>query len=76
MDWVLRQLVFRARRRGLAGEPLWLAVAGAAWLVRRARAEKGTVLWSGRVSAGERLVIDVADRRSPAPAAGSGAAGE
>ena len=37
MDRLLRVLVTRAMRRGFAGEPIWLAVAAAAWLVRRGR---------------------------------------
>jgi len=61
VDWLLGRLVSLARRRGRAGEPLWLAVAGAAWLVRRARSDRGTVLWSGRLAAGERLVLDMTE---------------
>jgi len=68
VDRLLRSLVSRAARRGLAGEPLWLAVAGAAWLVRRGRTRREAPAWSGRLMPGERLVIAVSDPRAPAPA--------
>jgi hypothetical protein len=72
MDRLLRTLVSRAARRGLAGEPVWLAVAAAAWLVRRARSQRDEVVWSGRVEPGERIVIAVGDpgAAQPAPAGG------
>jgi hypothetical protein len=57
MDRLLSRLVRRALRRGLAGEPVWLAVGVAAWLVRRARNRGPDVVWSGRLEPGERLVI-------------------
>ena len=41
MDRLLRILVTRAMRRGRGGEPIWLAVAGAAWLVRRGLKSRG-----------------------------------
>jgi hypothetical protein len=70
MDRVLRVLVTRAVRRGRAGEPIWLAVAAAAWLVRRTLKNRGQVAWSGRVEPGQRLVIAVGDRSVPAPLTG------
>ncbi|MDE3085190.1 MAG: hypothetical protein KGJ77_00360 [Acidobacteriota bacterium] len=57
MDRLLRSLVSRGLRRGFAGEPWWLALAVAAWLVRRARQRGPEVVWSGRIAAGERLVV-------------------
>jgi len=72
VDRLLRTLVTRAWRRGVAGEPLWLAVAGAAWLVRRGRTRRDAPAWSGRLSPGERLVIAVSDRRTPGPVASPG----
>jgi len=72
MDRVLRLLVSRAARRGLAGEPVWLAVAAAAWLVRRTRARGAPVVWRGKVGPGERLEIVTIDPRAPG-AADSGA---
>ena len=65
MDRHLAQLVSRAMRRGFAGEPVWLAVAVAAWLVRRARNRPAPVVWKGKVSPGERLVIATVDPRAP-----------
>ena len=70
MDRLLRVLVTRAVRRGRAGEPIWLAVAGAAWLVRRTLKSRDKVAWSGRVQPGQRLVIAVGDRATPAPSTG------
>ena len=67
MDWLLRNLVSRALRRGRAGERIWLAVALAAWLVRRARNAKPEVVWEGRVDPGQRLVVTTVD-----PGAGGG----
>jgi hypothetical protein len=70
MDRLLRMLVTRAVRRGRAGEPIWLAVAGAAWLVRRGLKSRDQVAWSGRVEPGQRLVIAVGDRSTPVPSTG------
>jgi hypothetical protein len=70
VDRVLRVLVTRAMRRGRGGEPIWLAVAAAAWLVRRTLKTRGQVAWSGRVEPGQRLVIAVGDRSAPAPLTG------
>lgn len=47
---------------------MWLAVAAAVWLVQRSR-RRDPVVWRGRLSAGERLVITGSDRRHPGPAA-------
>ncbi|HUC36275.1 MAG TPA: hypothetical protein VMR97_04045 [Acidimicrobiales bacterium] len=58
MDRLLGTLVTRAFRRGLRGEPLWLAVAAGAWLVRRARQQPAQPVWSGRIGPGDRLVIE------------------
>jgi len=72
VDRLLRMLVSRAMRRGRAGEPIWLAVAGAAWLVRRSLKSRDQVAWSGRVHPGERLVISVGDAVTPAPSSAGG----
>ena len=72
MDRILRVLVTRAMQRGRAGEPIWLAVAGAAWLVRRSLKNRDPVAWSGRVHPGERLVISVGDAATPAPSSSGG----
>ena len=69
MDRLLDRLVSRGLRRGVAGEPLWLALGVAAWLVRRSRRRGPDVVWSGKVSAGERLVITA---RDPGAAAADG----
>jgi hypothetical protein len=72
MDRLLRVLVSRAVKRGRAGEPVWLAVAAAAWLVRRGLKSRGEVAWSGRVEPGQRLVIAVGDSATAAPSTTGG----
>jgi hypothetical protein len=67
MDRLLRSLATRALRRGMAGEPIWLAVAIGVWLVRRARRAGPEVIWEGRVEPGQRLVVTTSD-----PASGKG----
>jgi hypothetical protein len=57
-------------RRGLAGEPIWLAVGIGIWMVRRARNAGPEVIWKGRVQPGQRLTVITTD-----PAA-SGRSGE
>lgn len=57
MDRLLRTLVTRGLRRGLGGEPAWLVLGAVAWLVRRSRKHRDEVLWSGRVQAGEGLLV-------------------
>jgi hypothetical protein len=64
VDRLLRLLGSRAWRRGVAGEPVWLAVAGALWLVRRGRRANDEVVWSGRVGPGQRVVVAVTDPRA------------
>jgi hypothetical protein len=61
-------------KRGLAGEPIWLAVAVGAWLVRRARKAGPDVVWEGRVSPGQRLIVTTSEAGSP-PSAGGSATG-
>jgi hypothetical protein len=73
MDRLLKRLVTRAMRRGLAGEPVWLVVGVVAWLVRRARARGPAVVWSGRLEPGERLLLSSRGpdaEPGPAPAEG------
>jgi hypothetical protein len=65
VDRVLRLLGSRAARRGWAGEPVWLAVAVAAWLVRRARVRGSPVVWKGKLGPGEGVVITTLDPRAP-----------
>jgi hypothetical protein len=69
VDRLLGSLVSRSLRRGLGGEPIWLAVALCAWLVRRARRPQSDVVWHGRVEPGQRLVVTTIDpaRGGPAP---------
>jgi hypothetical protein len=67
VDRLLRTLVTRALRRGVAGEPIWLAVAVGAWLIRRGRNAGPEVIWKGRVSPGQRLTVTTTD---PAPPGG------
>jgi len=71
VDRLLEALVRRAARRGRGGEPLWLAVAAAAWMVRRTLKSRDKPAWSGRLHPGESVVIAVGDpRRSGAAATG------
>jgi hypothetical protein len=70
VDRILGFLVTRAMRRGRGGEPIWLAVAAAAWMVRRTLKSRAGVAWSGRIEPGQRLVIAVGDRTTPAPSTG------
>jgi len=61
VDRILRTFVSRSLRRGMAGEPIWLAVALGFWLVRRVRNAGPEVIWEGRVSPGQRLVVTTKD---------------
>lgn len=68
MDRLLSFVVTRGFRRGFAGEPAWLVLGLAAWLVRRARRRGPEVVWSGRLQAGERLVLTSwVPQEGPAP---------
>jgi len=67
VDRLLSSVITRAFRRGFAGEPVWLAAGAALWLVRRARRRPDAVVWSGRVSPGDHLVITT---RGPGDAPG------
>ena len=57
MERLLRSLTSKGLRRGLAGEPVWLAVGLASWLVRRARRRPPEVVWRGRIRPGERILV-------------------
>jgi hypothetical protein len=73
MDRLLGTLSSRALRRGLRGEPLWLAVGVGVWMWRRARRGTSNPIWSGKVRPGQRLVVTPLDRRAKgetAPAEG------
>jgi hypothetical protein len=65
VDRLLRTILSRSLRRGFAGEPIWLAVAAGVWLVRRAHKAGPEVVWEGRVSPGQRLIITTTDPASP-----------
>jgi hypothetical protein len=56
-DRLLGRLVSRSFRRGLAGEPVFLVLGAAAWLVVRSRSKDRPVVWSGTLKEGERLVL-------------------
>lgn len=64
MDRILRTIATRSLKRGMAGEPIWLAVAVGIWLVRRARRAGPEVIWEGRVSPGQRLVVTTTEPAS------------
>lgn len=57
IDRLLEALYARGFRRGLGGEPAWLVLGVVAWLARRSRQRRGEVLWTGRVQAGEGLLV-------------------
>jgi hypothetical protein len=57
VDRLLGRLVSRSFRRGLAGEPVWLAVGAAAWLVVRSRRRDKPIVWSGTLNEGQALVL-------------------
>lgn len=61
IDKVLAVLVARGLRRGLRGEPLWLAVGMGAWLVRRARREDD--FFKMPLAIGDRIMLAVVERR-------------
>ncbi len=65
MDTFLAAVVTRAMRRGMKGEPLWLAVGVGAWLIRRSRKKGEEKVWSGRLEPGQRLVITSTDPSTP-----------
>jgi hypothetical protein len=64
-DRLLQKLLSRSFRRGLGGEPIWLAVGAAAWLVIRSRRRDGPVVWSGRLEEGETLTLTNFGRDKP-----------
>ena len=72
VDRLLRRLMTWAVRRGRSGEPVWLAVAAALWLVRRSRRRPDAVVWSGRLRPGERLGIALAEPGAGAPSSPEG----
>jgi hypothetical protein len=59
LDGVLRKLVSRSFKRGFAGEPVWIAVGAAAWLVVRSRNRDRPVVWSGRLEEGQSVTLTV-----------------
>jgi hypothetical protein len=64
-DRLLQKLVSRSFRRGFGGEPIWIAVGAAAWLVVRSRKQQRPVVWSGALREGESLVISNLGGDSP-----------
>lgn len=67
VDKALDLLVGRAMRRGRRGDPVWLAVGAAAWMVRRSR-RREPVVWQGSLKPGDRLLISSRDAAPGAPA--------
>jgi hypothetical protein len=59
LDGLLQRLISRSFRRGLGGEPIWLAVGVAAWMVVRSRRKDRPVVWSGRLEEGQELILRV-----------------
>ncbi|MDA8267225.1 MAG: hypothetical protein M0Z63_00450 [Actinomycetota bacterium] len=69
-DRALTALEWLARRRRRAGEPVWLLVMAAVWLVRRAAVRPGELLWRGTVRAGETVRVSVHQTPTPPDPAG------
>ncbi|HEX3793761.1 MAG TPA: hypothetical protein VHV57_04600 [Acidimicrobiales bacterium] len=65
MDALLRRLIRSAMRRGMAGDWVWLALAGSAFVLRRVLSDKGGVISTVKVEPGEQLLITVRDRNTP-----------
>jgi len=59
LDGLLQRLITRSFKRGLGGEPVWLAVGVAAWLVVRSRRKERPIVWSGRLEEGQGLNLRV-----------------
>lgn len=59
VDGVLSLLRRFATWRSGRGERVWYLVLAALWLVDRARRDRGSVLWSGPVEAGQVLTVAV-----------------
>ena len=57
IDRLLQRLVSKSFRRGFGGEPVWIAVGAAAWLVVRSRKRDRPVVWSGPLREGESLTL-------------------
>jgi hypothetical protein len=69
MDRLLRSLARTGFTRGLRGDnPVWLVLAVAVWLIRRARRSRPDVVFSGVLVPGERMIISAHDPGSPATA--------
>ena len=63
MDYLLRRLVKTATRRGMRGEHwAWFALAAGAYLLQRTRRREDPLVYSRRVSPGDRLLVTI---RSP-----------
>jgi hypothetical protein len=66
MDALLRRLLRTGMRRGLGGEWSWLALAGAAFVLRRALNDNGGKVSRIEVKPGEQILISVRDGRAVA----------
>jgi hypothetical protein len=64
-DRLLGRLVSRSFRRGLAGEPVFLVLGAAAWLVVRSRNKDRPVVWSGTLKEGDRLMLTSLGQEEP-----------
>jgi len=60
MDQLLRRIMRVAARRGMRGEHwAWFVIAGAAFVLRRARRRDDPVVFSRRVEPGDQLLVTV-----------------
>jgi hypothetical protein len=66
VDYLLRRLARAGLRRGMAGEHwAWLAIAGAAFLLRRSRRQADAVVLSRAIRPGERYLVTLSDPKAP-----------
>jgi hypothetical protein len=64
MDQLLRRIMRTAARRGIRGEHwAWFVIAGAAFVLRRARRREDPVVFSRRVAPGDQLLVTVQSPR-------------
>ena len=66
MDYLLRRLLRIATKRGMRGEHwAWFVLAGAAFLLRRARRQEDPLVFSKRMVPGDRLLVSIRSPKNP-----------
>jgi hypothetical protein len=67
VDVLLRKLIRTASHRGFGGQRGWLLIAGAAFILRRARRADDPVALSVPLNVGDRLLVTLSDPGSDRP---------